>query len=620
MTRELAISRKLELPTDAVTSTIVIYGGKGTGKTNLASVLVEELAANDLRFAVIDPMGVWWGLRHGADGTSKGIKVLILGGIHGDLPITPESGALVADLVVDEETSAVIDISRRPDGSMWNISERIRFVRDYTKRLYQRQGEKRSPIHQVIDEAARFAPQIIRHGEGDVAACMGAIAVLVEEGRNVGIGVTLVTQRSARLNKDVAELADCMIAFRIVGPNSMSAVLDWLGEHVEKSRLKEIGAQLRSLPRGSALVVSPGWLEFEGVVAMRARKTFDSSKTPEAGADVRAPGQGAKVNLDKYKERLASLIEEQAANDPKALKARVAELEKQLAKGAKVPNKVTERVTERVVEKKVIPAATLTSIERLVGKHDKAIAGAATLADRTGAMMQKAAEVIAASSLRLEVELGKLRTAILDTKTPATAPARVGNGVNGHAPKAFARPPEARVVPSTPRPAASTDASLKPAHLRILSAIAWWEGVGVDTPDFTSVAFVAGTSAASSSFENNRARLRTAGYLDYAGSGRMRLTDTGRALTPAPDLAPTNAALQAQVIGMITPAHGRMLRAAIDAYPSELSYEDVADRAGASAASSSFENNRSWLRGRGLIEYTRAGHLRATALLFPEGA
>jgi hypothetical protein len=354
------------------------------------------------------------------------------------------------------------------------------------------------------------------------------------------------------------------------------------------------------------------------VVAMRARTTFDSSKTPEAGAKVKTRGKGAAIDLQAYKVRLATLIEDQAANDPKALKARVAELEKQLAKGAKVPT-VPSKGIERVVEKTIIPAATLTSIERLVGKHDKAIAGAATLADRAGAMMRKSAEMIAASSLRLEAELGKLRATIVDvtrtatiTKPAATAPAPVR--VNGHPPMVATAPP-ARARPAS----ASTDASLKPAHLRILSAIAWWEGLGIAAPDFTGVAFVAGTSASSSSFENNRSRLRAAGYIDYAGAGRVQLTDAGRALAPAPALAATNDAIQAQVMGMIAPAHGRMLRAAIDAYPGEISYEDVAERAGASAASSSFENNRSWLRARGLIEYPRAGHVRATALLFPEG-
>jgi hypothetical protein len=123
---------------------------------------------------------------------------VILGGVHADFPIEPTSGELVADLVVDGDENVIIDISRNPDGTMWSIGERIRFVTAFAKRLYQRQGEKRRPIKLVIDEAARFAPQIVRSGDVDVAKCMGAVAVIVEEGRNVGIGVTLVTQRSAR--------------------------------------------------------------------------------------------------------------------------------------------------------------------------------------------------------------------------------------------------------------------------------------------------------------------------------------------------------------------------------------------------------------------------------------
>lgn len=35
---KLRLSPDLELPTDAVTSTLVVYGGKGMGKTNLGSV------------------------------------------------------------------------------------------------------------------------------------------------------------------------------------------------------------------------------------------------------------------------------------------------------------------------------------------------------------------------------------------------------------------------------------------------------------------------------------------------------------------------------------------------------------------------------------------------------
>lgn len=436
--KKLQISPDLSLPADAVTSTIVVYGGKGMGKTNLASVLVEEFAAASLRFAVIDPMGVWWGLRHGADGKSIGIKALILGGIHGDLPIEPTSGAIVADLVVDEDVSVIIDISRRADGSMWSIGERIRFVTAYAKRLYQRQGEKRRPIAQVIDEAARFAPQIVRQGESEVAACMGAVAVLVEEGRNVGVGVTLVTQRSARLNKDVAELADCMIAFRIVGPNSMRAVLDWLGEHVDKARLKDIGEKLRSLPRGSALVVSPGWLEFEGIVAMRKRQTFDSSATPKGGKEVRASGTGAKVDLAKYRARMVEVVERAKENDPKALKARVGELEKQLAA------KPTANSVPRAVEKPALKEQQLKRIEAAIEQGERLALRLVQIGDKTTDFYKKAVELVAAGTMKIEVELAKLREAVAQaTQSPGNRPVRAGET---SAAKATPRVPGGRPV------------------------------------------------------------------------------------------------------------------------------------------------------------------------------
>src|SRR4051812_14105023 len=101
MKLKLNISAELALPLDVVTSTVVVYGGKGMGKTNLGSVLVEELAKAGLRWSVLDPLGVWWGLRHAKDGKGPGIECLVLGGVHGDIPIEPTGGAVVADLVVD---------------------------------------------------------------------------------------------------------------------------------------------------------------------------------------------------------------------------------------------------------------------------------------------------------------------------------------------------------------------------------------------------------------------------------------------------------------------------------------------------------------------------------------
>jgi hypothetical protein len=139
----------------------------------------------------------------------------------------------------------------------------------------------------------------------------------------------------------------------------------------------------------------------------------------------------------------------------------------------------------------------------------------------------------------------------------------------------------------------------------------------VPTPDLGGVAFVAGTTTKSSAFDNNRSRLRAAGYIDYPSAGRVQLTDAGHVIAPPPPIPLTTEALHGAILGMLTPAHGRMLRVLIEAYPTEVPLEEFAKRSGTSTTSSAFDNNRSWLRARGLAEYPRTGYVRATQLLFP---
>lgn len=63
---KLRISTDLALPLDAITQTFCIFGKRGSGKTNGATVLVEELLKAELPVVVLDPVDAWWGLKVGA--------------------------------------------------------------------------------------------------------------------------------------------------------------------------------------------------------------------------------------------------------------------------------------------------------------------------------------------------------------------------------------------------------------------------------------------------------------------------------------------------------------------------------------------------------------------------
>ena len=55
-----------------------------------------------------NPMGVWWGLRVGADGRGPGYPVVVFGGEHADLPLDEDKASELADALVATNVSAVI--------------------------------------------------------------------------------------------------------------------------------------------------------------------------------------------------------------------------------------------------------------------------------------------------------------------------------------------------------------------------------------------------------------------------------------------------------------------------------------------------------------------------------
>jgi hypothetical protein len=532
--------------------------------------------------------------------------VLILGGKHGDMPIEPTGGAVVADLVADESISVIIDISRKPDGKMWSRGDRIKFVADYCTRLYERQGERRRPLLQIIDEAGRYVPQEIRKDQPEIARCMGAVESLVEEARNVGVGVMLITQRSARMNKSVSELADAMFAFRTVGPRSVEAILDWFGEHVPKDRWKDLIDQLRKLPRGTALVVSPGWLEFEGQAAIRMRRTFDSSATPKAGKEQRASGPGAKPDLARYQERMAETIERVASENPQQLRKRIAELEKALrAKSAASPAPAKSGVAKKEALEKAA-ARGAAQVRREVAKEFGALVGPIRKA-----MLQSVVS-LRESAAELERVLPPTN---LSLSTAVDLPAEPDTPAARPAPPRIERP--ARQAPA-PRQQAATagEAEITRPQQAILDGLAWLEVIGIDQTQRNIVGFLAGASPKSSSFVNNLGALRTAGLIDYPVQGLVALSDAGRDQANRPAAPPTSEHLHQMVYGRLPRPQAAILEVLIAAYPESLSRDAVADQAGASPTSSSFVNNLGALRSIGLIDYPAQGHVEALPLLF----
>ena len=639
---KLRISDDLVLGADLVVATAGIFATKGQGKSFLAQVMAEEMLEHGQVIVVIDPTDVWYGLRSSADGLRDGYPILVIGGDHGDLKLDPEIGAGVrlAEAIVAERFSCVICTDGLDD------TRAIRYVREVLETIYRK---NREPLHVFVDECDMFAPQ--QPKEEEDYRCIRAMSHVVRRGRKKGIGSTLITQRPSELNASVRSQVEMLFVLGMLHHLDIDAVERWLrlrkkkrgGTNAAFELQEEMIDSLDTLQRGDAWVWAPR-LKIHRRFRARAKRTFDSGATPKPGQKARKAKKLAAVDIARLGTVIAEAAQRLKDNDPKQLRFEIArwkkahdalqagmerEIQRQVGTGTKIA--ASGKVKEKIVIKKVefVKAADLRRLEALVKKIDKLILRiTGTNADLELHLSGLRAEATKLQEVAMRVtQLRGKKAGALVGEVLALAP---------EAPIAYVAQPPAKPTkptkPVNPTPvkpvkqplanghaaAAPDGRTLTPAHLRLLSAIAWWEAIGVTEPDLGGVAFVAKTSAKSSAFNNNRSRLRAAGYIDYPQTGRVRLTEAGRQIAPPPSIPPTNEALQHAVLGQVSPALGRLLRVLIDTYPNEMALEDFAKAAGTSATSSAFNNNRSWLRARDLATYPRTGFVRATELLFPE--
>lgn len=567
----LNLGDDLKLPAlEAQTQTFVVYGNKGMGKTNFGTVFAEELFRNHLRFSWIDPVGVAWGLKHSVDGKGEGLEVLVLGGVHGDLAIEPTGGEVIADFVVDENVSVVIDISRHATGRMWTRSEKVKFVRDYMQRLYARQGERRRPIMQIIDECGRFAPEISGSikGQEHILESRAAIEEVCELGRNIGIGVLLITQRSARMAKSVSELAEMMVGFRTTGPNSIASIVKWFGEHIPRPRHNELVERLRKLPKGTPLIVSPGWLDLEGEYAIRARETFDSSDTPIAGQEREPTGEGAKVvDLNAYRERIAATVEKAEADDPKALHREIERLKHQLEQK---PPPVVEAADPIEIEVPIeVPILQVDEAEILRGSVETLV---------------KVVQKIESTSKTIEAAVSAASadfSARLERRESDRAKAAKGDiSRNAITQKVTRRPAPEQTDVSIEAP------KLKKGERHMLAVLADRFPLKSTKPQ---IAQLAGYTRKSSTTGVYLAKLKRLALLEEIEKGQFVITSDGFAAIGRshPDQAVTVEEIRNMWRGALKAGERRFFDLLVEAYPAGLTRDELAASAGHSLASSS---------------------------------
>ena len=138
------------LPVDALDDRIAIVGTAGSGKTYAAKGFVERLLETGARMAIVDQLGVWWGLRAGADGALPAIRCRVRRPPRRCADHRGKGRAL-GRLIAAEALVCVVDLSE-----LGSNAARRRFMAAFAEALYEANEE---PLHLVLDEADLWAPQ-----------------------------------------------------------------------------------------------------------------------------------------------------------------------------------------------------------------------------------------------------------------------------------------------------------------------------------------------------------------------------------------------------------------------------------------------------------------------------
>lgn len=572
---------ELILPLEAVTSSFAITGKKRTGKSNTSVVFCEGLYQAGLPFVVIDPKGDWYGMRSGPDGQpAGGLPIPIFGGEHADFPLSPDAGDYMARLIVDRNLTCILDVSEfRP-------RELRRFVKAFIGALYR---ANRTPRMVVLEEAQEIAPQIKQAGRGDDGdlEMVAAVKRFVKLGGFKGLGTCLVTQRFQDVDKGVTTQVETVVVHRTTGPQDKKAIKDWVDGTAEQAELVD---QLSGLGDGEAWVWSPHFLGTTMRVRMRRRSTFDSGATPKVGEPVRVATL-ADLRDERIEEAMASAIDQARQNDPaelrKQLRSRDDEIRELRHKLDEQPAAPAEPFEVPVLDDmdRTLLGDLLESIRSTLEKFE----GSATIAHLPRPDTRPATNPVRAAVEQHQRERAVLEPRVSDPARFVEAPLPLTRIDPAEFVK-IKQPPPARSAPTPP----AGDLSRQIIATLILHGDLSRAQLGVHV----------GKSSKGGYFQRILSNLKQEGYIEGSNAG-LSATASGRAWVGPVAALPEGDALVAwwvQNLGGQGSLQADIILAALAAWPTVLSKQELGEAVGKSGEGGYFQRVVSKLRNLGLME------------------
>ena len=211
---------------------LLFLANAGGGKSYAFRKLLEEIN-NRIMVIILDVEGEYKTLREKYD-------YLLIGGGDGDIPLNIKSADLLPKKLLEHNISTIIDISELKS------KDRILYVKKFLEALMELPRQYWKPCIIGIEETHKLAGQQDKHDSGP------AVIDLFTRGRKRGFCGVAITQRIAKLHKDIVAECNNVFAGRMWLPNDIKTAAQILGMN-----FNEAMALLRNLKPGELYCFGP---------------------------------------------------------------------------------------------------------------------------------------------------------------------------------------------------------------------------------------------------------------------------------------------------------------------------------------------------------------------------
>lgn len=232
-----------------------VTGKSGSGKSNTASVIAEELLEHNFNLLIIDPEGEYYGLKERYEMLHVGADDMC------DVQVGPQHAEKIAEIALTKNMPVVLDVSDFLDGE-----EAKSLISNTVEELYRLEKDVRKPFLLMVEEMQEYMPQ--SGGSDDLATLLERIA---KRGRKRGLGMLGMSQRPSSVDKDFITQCDWMVWHKLTWKNDLNVVKNILG--------KEKADQIGDFETGEGFLMTD-WDDVVERVKFKKKRTHDAGATP----------------------------------------------------------------------------------------------------------------------------------------------------------------------------------------------------------------------------------------------------------------------------------------------------------------------------------------------------